>query len=87
MHYPVDNPKQLEAKLDKLGRERLSKSFFMRDMLYSTIAQAYGLVNIPDYPDVAIEAGKGLCENLLEPMQQQLGPIAICSAFRSPAVN
>ncbi|MDO3384060.1 hypothetical protein [Gilvimarinus algae] len=87
MLCPVDNPKQLETKLDKLGRVRLSKSFFMRDMLYSTIAQAYGLVNIPDHPEVAIEAGKGLCENLLEPMQQQLGPIAIRSAYRSPAVN
>lgn len=87
MQYPVNNPKSLEAQLDSLSRVRLSKSFFMRDMLYSTIAQAYGLVNIPEHPEVAIEAGKGLCKNLLEPLQDKLGPIAIRSAYRSPEVN
>lgn len=59
MRYPVENPKQLETKLDKFGRVRLSKSLFMFDMLYLTIAQAYGLVNIPDHAEVAIEAIKG----------------------------
>lgn len=59
----------------------------MRDFLYSEISQIEGIPNIPDYPDRAIEAGRGLCEYLLEPLQDRFGRIAIRSAYRSPAVN
>jgi len=55
--------------LEEFGRTQLSKSFFMRDFLYSEISQIEGIPNIPDDPDIAIEAGKGLCESILEPMQ------------------
>jgi hypothetical protein len=37
---------------------RLSPSFFMRDFLYSEIANFHGIPNIPDHPDKAIEAGR-----------------------------
>ncbi|MEN1776126.1 peptidase M15, partial [Pseudomonas aeruginosa] len=40
-----------------------------------------------DYPDRAIEAGRGLCEQLLEPLQERFGRIVIRSAYRAPAVN
>lgn len=73
--------------LENLGRVRLSKSFFMRDMLYSEIAQIYGLTNVPDDPDLAIAAGTQLCEQLLEPLQDHWGRIAIRSAYRSREVN
>lgn len=73
--------------LNNLGRVRLSKSFFMRDFLYSEIAQIHGLANIPDDPDLAIAAGTRLCEELLEPLQDAFGRIAIRSAYRSPEVN
>ena len=73
--------------LTELGRVRLSKSFFMRDMLQSEIAQVHGLLNAPDDPDLAIEAGKRLCEDLLEPLQDRWGRIAIRSAYRSAEVN
>lgn len=75
------------AALTELGRVRLSKSFFMRDMLYSEIAQVHGLLNAPDDPDLAITAGKRLCEELLEPLQDHWGRIAIRSAYRSREVN
>lgn len=75
------------ASLEKLGRVRLSKSFFMRDFLYSEIANFHGIQNIPDDPDLAIANGKRLCEELLEPLQATFGRIAIRSAYRSPAVN
>ena len=52
--------------LTEFGRVRLSKTFFMRDFLYSEISQIEGIPNIPDYPDRAIEAGRGLCEQLLD---------------------
>lgn len=73
--------------LETLGRVRLSKSFFMRDMLYSEIANFYAMPNIPDHPDLAIKAGRGLCENLLEPLQERFGRISIRSAYRSASVN
>lgn len=73
--------------LENLGRVRLSNSFFMRDFLHSEISQIELIANIPDYPDVAIEIGKQLCEKLLEPIQEKFGRISIRSAYRSPAVN
>lgn len=73
--------------LEELGRVRLSKHFFLRDFLYSEISQVESIPNVPDYPDRAIEAGRQLCEQLLEPLQERFGRIAIRSAYRSPAVN
>ena len=75
------------ATLDTLGRVRLSKHFFMRDMLHSEIAQFHGLMNVPDDPDLAIEVGTRLCEDLLEPIQERWGRITIRSAYRSCEVN
>ncbi|MDP1752758.1 MAG: hypothetical protein Q8L22_25180 [Reyranella sp.] len=79
-------PKSVAA-LEKLGRIRLSRSFFMRDFLYSEIANSYGVPNIPENPDLAVEVGKRLCEELLEPLNATFGRIAIRSAYRSPTVN
>ena len=80
------SPKSVTA-LDDLGRVRLSQNFFMRDFLYSEIANLQGLTNIPEDPDLAIAAGTRLCEELLEPLNATFGRIAIRSAYRSPAVN
>lgn len=75
------------ASLSEFGRVRLSKTFFMRDFLFSDIASIHGFNNVPDDPDLAIAAGKRLCEDLLEPLQDVFGRIAIRSAFRSVEVN
>lgn len=80
-------PPKSVAKLEDLGRVRLSRNFFMRDFLYSEIANVHGLANIPENPDLAIEAGTRLCEDLLEPLNATFGRIAIRSAYRSPTVN
>jgi hypothetical protein len=73
--------------LTEFGRIRLSKSFFMRDFLFSDIASIHGLNNVPDNPDLAIAAGARLCEELLEPLQDTFGRLAIRSAYRSCEVN
>ena len=73
--------------LDAFGRERLSRHFFMRDFLYSETAAVHGIPNVPDDPALAIEAGKGLCGHLLEPLRDVFGHITIRSAFRSTTVN
>ena len=79
-------PQSVNA-LEELGRVRLSKSFFMRDFLYSEIANFYGMPNIPENPDLAIEVGKKLCEELLEPLNATFGRLEIRSAYRSPTIN
>ena len=73
--------------LTKLGRVRLSQNFFMRDMLYSEVANHYGLSNIPDDPDLAITVGRKLCNELLEPLHATFGHVSIRSAYRSADVN
>lgn len=72
---------------EAFSRVRLSRTFFMRDFLYSEIAAIEGMANLPDDLDLAIAAGRGLCENLLEPLQATFGRLAIRSAYRSPQVN
>ncbi|MGC2415164.1 MAG: hypothetical protein WA459_21005 [Stellaceae bacterium] len=72
---------------EAFGRARLSRSFFMHDFLHSEIADIHGISNLPDDPELAIEAGSRLCEELLEPLQATFGRIAVRSAYRSPAVN
>jgi hypothetical protein len=72
---------------EAFGRIRLSESFFMRDFLYSEIANVHGIRNLPQDPDLAVAAGRALCEYLLEPLQSTFGRLAIRSAYRAPAVN
>lgn len=74
-------------KLEDFGRIRLSQNFFMRDFLYSEIAAWHGLRNVPDYLEQAADAGRSLCEHLLEPLQATFGRIHIRSGYRSPLVN
>lgn len=82
----MDKPATVKA-LEELGRVQLSRHFFMRDFLYSEISQIEGIPNIPDFPGRAIEAGRQLCDQLLEPLQERFGRIVIRSAYRAPAVN
>ncbi len=79
-------PKSMRG-LEELGRVRLSQNFFLRDFLHSEIAALHGFSNIPDDPDLAIEAGRKLCGDLLEPLQATFGRLHIRSAYRSPEVN
>ena len=73
--------------LDKFGRTQLSKTFYMREFLYSEVANFHGIPNIPENPELCIRAGTQLCEQVLEPLQDRFGRIAIRSAYRSPTVN
>lgn len=82
----MKKPASVQA-LTELGRVRLSKSFFMRDFLYSEIGNFDAVPNFPDDPDLAIAAGTQLCETLLEPLQDTFGRISIRSAYRSSVLN
>lgn len=74
-------------RLEDLGRVRLSRSFFMREFLFSEVATAHGIVNVPDNASLAVEAGRRLCEELLEPLQANFGRLSIRSGYRSTALN
>ena len=63
-------------------RNSQERGSLRRDFLFSEIAAVEGLSNLPDDPELAIAAGRGLCENLLEPLQATFGRIAIRSAYR-----
>jgi hypothetical protein len=82
----VKTPKSVRSAED-FGRIRLSRNFFMREFLHSEIASIEGLRNLPDDPDLAVEAGRCLCEQLLEPLQASFGRVTIRSGYRSPEVN
>lgn len=73
--------------LEKFGRIRLSKYFFMRDFLYSEIGNFYGIPNHPEDPDLAIQNGTRLATDLLDPLVETFGPISVRSSYRSLAVN
>lgn len=73
--------------VEDVGRIRLSANFFLRDFLHSEIATVFGIVNQPDYPDLAVEAGTRLCTELLEPLHATFGKVCIRSGFRSRQLN
>jgi hypothetical protein len=73
--------------LEDLGRARLSRHFFLRDFLYSEIGNVVGIPNIPDDPNLALYTGQRLALELLDPLVETFGPIAVRSAYRSPTVN
>jgi hypothetical protein len=79
--------KEMFWALEKLGRVRLSEHFYFRQFLYSEIGAAFGITNLPDFPDIAIETGTRLCEDVLEPLQRHVGQLVIRSGFRSARLN
>jgi hypothetical protein len=82
----MHKPQSMRA-LEDLGRVRLSANFFMRDFLYSEIADFYGIPNIPFDPEAAIFAGSRLCEELLEPLEATFGRLALRSGYRAREVT
>lgn len=73
--------------LEAMGRVRLSKYFYFRDFLHSEIGSFHRIPNIPDDPDLAIETGRHLCEELLDPLTETFGRLAIRSGYRSAQLN
>lgn len=73
--------------LENLGRVRLSKHFYMRDFLYSEIGNFHQVQNLPRDPGLAISHGRQLCTQLLDPLEETFGRVAIRSGYRSPELN
>ncbi len=60
---------------------RLSDHFTLEEMTRT----GTGLPNVPS--EAEVEALKGLCSSVLEPIRAEWGPIRIGSGYRSPDVN
>ena len=73
--------------LETFGRARLSKHFYMRDFLFSEIGSFHGVPNLPIDPDLTIETGRALCTELLDPLEETFGRLAIRSGYRSAQLN
>lgn len=73
--------------LETLGRVRLSKYFYMREFLYSEIGNFHQIQNIPGNPDLAIARGRAFCTELLDPLEETFGRVALRSGYRAPQVN
>jgi hypothetical protein len=77
------NRRRLAVSYENLARTRLSKNFILRDFLFSTSSAAAGFSNYPEDPVLVINAGKALCETLLEPILQRFGRFAITFGYQS----
>lgn len=73
--------------LETLGRERLSRHFWMREFLYSEIGNIHQIDNIPDDPDLALARGRALATTLLDPLEETFGRVFVRSGYRSARLN
>ena len=64
---------------------QLSPHFKLEEFTRSATAQARHIDNTPN--EEQIKNLKFLCDNVLEPLRLQFGPIIIGSGFRCPALN
>lgn len=71
--------------MEDFYRQKLSPHFMLYEFTRSGAAIDAEIENKPE--EKHIEALTALCENILEPLRGQFGPIIISSGFRSQAVN
>ena len=64
---------------------KLSENFYLNEFLKSNVAMRRNLSNEPNVKH--IEQMQKLCQNLLQPIRDCLGPIGINSGFRSEELN
>ena len=64
---------------------KLYKNFTLQEMVHSYTAVKKGLINEPN--EAQIENMRILCDYVLQPLRDALGPINISSGFRSVELN
>lgn len=69
---------------DDWTRTRVSKNFLLRDFMYSSTADYFGVSNKPsDMPEQVVASAKALCEILLEPILAKFGRFFITYGYQS----
>lgn len=64
---------------------KLTKNFSLHEFTKSPVADRFGIKNTPSQK--VIENLKSLCENLLQPLRDAVGPIIITSGYRCLELN
>lgn len=78
------NQKEILKKFDLWTRQRVSKNFILRDFLYSSTADYFGISNKPsDHPEQVFKSAKALAETLLEPILEKFGRFFITYGYSS----
>lgn len=73
---------------DAWTRTRLSKNFILRDFLYSSTSDYFGISNRPsESKDMVVKAGKELCKVLLEPILEKFGRFFITYGYHTREVR
>ena len=67
--------------------EQLTEHFNLSEMLYSYTCERIGMVNRLDNPEEIIPRLRTLCQQVLEPLRHEFGPIRINSGYRSECLN
>lgn len=84
--YPNTNKEQKDrlSAYDTWTRQRVSKNFILREFLYSSRADYFGVSNKPsDHPEQVVASAKALCELLLEPILKKFGKFFITYGYQS----
>lgn len=68
-----------------IGSDRLSLNFTLADLTRSQTATEQGINNMPNPTE--IEHLRLLCQQILQPTWNALGPLLITSGYRSPTLN
>lgn len=82
--YDLNTGKGMDfyQSLERFSRTRLSKTFYMRDFLFSGHSSAAGVHSYPvDDVDQVLRSGKELCERLLEPILERFGRFIITYGY------
>ena len=70
---------------DYLCSMQLSKNFSLAEMTKSVTAKRLGIDNTPNEEQIAFL--RELCEAVLQPLRDHIGPVSITSGLRVPALN
>jgi hypothetical protein len=68
-----------------LSNIKLSSNFTLAELAFSQAAVDHGIENLPNQAEIAHL--RTLCEKILQPARDALGPLRINSGFRSEQVN
>lgn len=65
----------------------LSANFTLHELLHSPTARRLNITEQYNPPIEARIALQELCEHILQPLRERLGPLTVNSGYRSPALN
>lgn len=81
----LETSKDSQPISEALDATHLSEHFKLWEFVTSQTATRHGINNTP--PEAVINRLRFLCEEILDPARQAVGPLRISSGYRCPALN